>query len=210
MVQVKKDAVRDAVLASASKLFEKKGYPATTIKQIAAGADTVSSNVYVYFKSKFDIAVAIYQPWLEAEIHQLEADVMEVPDPEKRLHMIINRLWCDIPAKRNGFARNYIQAVSTLASGERYSPNLLLFMEQRIAALILTCLPPERRAKGEWESVSRILLMAFDGFVINRRLQSKYEDHEKVVSAAVRLLTGRWPSAPQKVQERGIHRSGIQ
>jgi AcrR family transcriptional regulator len=188
MGQVKKDAVRDAVLASASRLFERKGYTATTIKQIAAGAHTVPSNVYVYFKSKLEIAFAIYQPWLESEIHELEADVMAVTKPEQRLRLIISRLWCEIPRKRNGFARSFIQAVST-ASPQEYSPRLLQFLERRVAALILTCLPPERRAPGEWESVAKILLMAFDGFIINNNLNPMGDNENAVVNAAVRLLT---------------------
>lgn len=190
MVQVKKDAVRDAVLASASRLFEKKGYNATTISQIAAGAKTASSNVYVYFSSKFEIAFAIYQPWLEDEIRKLESDANKITDPEKRLYRIIDQLWNDIPAKRNGFARNFIQAVSNTTAAEGYSPALLKYMEDRIGVLIRSCLTPERRKAINWAKVSKILVMAFDGFVINQPLHPDAKTDKALVNAAVHMILG--------------------
>ena len=47
MAQVKKPAVRDAILKSAFRLFSHRGYEGTTLSQIAAGAGVSTANVYV-------------------------------------------------------------------------------------------------------------------------------------------------------------------
>ena len=46
---------KDGILMSAEKLFEKKGYEATSVDDISSGFDISKSTLYVYFKSKDEI-----------------------------------------------------------------------------------------------------------------------------------------------------------
>ena len=75
MAQVKKAHVREAILDSARRLFEKKGYVATTTAQIARAAKVSEANLYVYFNSKFDVLMALYEPWIRERIHRLEGRI---------------------------------------------------------------------------------------------------------------------------------------
>ena len=75
MAQVKKAAVREAIIESAFRLFSTRGYNGATLTQIAAGANVSAANVYVYFGSKLDILFAIYDPWLRDRLTRLEADL---------------------------------------------------------------------------------------------------------------------------------------
>ena len=66
MVQVKKEAVRQRILDTADRLFYQKGFIATTIGQIAKDAQMAASAIYVYFPSKLEIALALFEPRIVA------------------------------------------------------------------------------------------------------------------------------------------------
>ncbi len=167
MAQVKKTEVRDGILAAAATLFAEHGYARATISQIAKAAGTAPSNVYVYFKSKLEIVFAIYDPWLKEHLEALEQEVARLPTAEARVFRIVEKLWRDIPADRNAFANNLIQAISQATPEDCYDPALLRWTEQKIATLLATSLPPLRAAEIDALSFAHILMMAFDGFAVN-------------------------------------------
>ncbi len=167
MAQVKKTEVRDGILAAAATLFAEHGYARATISQIAKAAGTAPSNVYVYFKSKLEIVFAIYDPWLKEHLEALEQEVANLPSPEARVFRIVEKLWRDIPADRNAFANNLIQAISQATPEDCYDPALLRWTEQKIATLLATSLPPSRAAEIDALRFAHILMMAFDGFAVN-------------------------------------------
>ena len=68
MARQKSEQVRVAIMGAAERLFMEKGYIATTINSIARAAGTSQSNVYVYFDSKFEIAFAVFDPWLQTRV----------------------------------------------------------------------------------------------------------------------------------------------
>ena len=87
MVQVKKAAVREAILASAFELFSRNGFHGTTLAQIARDAGVSVATVYVYFKSKLDVVYAIYTPWLQERLAQLKRDIALMRDPRRKRDM---------------------------------------------------------------------------------------------------------------------------
>lgn len=188
MAQVKKAAVRDAILASALAQFAERSYAGTTLADIAAGAGVATSNIYVYFGSKLDVLFAVYQPWLVERLDRLQDELAAVEDPRARLGRILLALWRDIPADGNGFAHNLMQAISSLAPEDRYSRELLLLAEQRVSALLRDCLPPSRHALVEGDRLAHLLFMAFDGFVINQRLNGPSRRVEAIVDMVAGLL----------------------
>jgi AcrR family transcriptional regulator len=44
------------------------------------GARTAPSNVYVYFPSRLDVALAVYEPWLKSQVQALARGLMLVFD----------------------------------------------------------------------------------------------------------------------------------
>jgi AcrR family transcriptional regulator len=204
MTQVKKQAVRDAILKSASRLFARRGYEDTTLVQIAAGAGVSSANVYVYFSSKLDVLYAIYDPWLRRRLEQLERKLGRIADPRKRLTLLLTTLWRDLPAERNGFANNVMQAISTATREEGYDPALLAWVENKIAAMIRDALPaggraaaasqgpgaPSRRSATSSRQLAHVLMMAFDGFVINYHLRPQAACTEETIALMCDLLLG--------------------
>lgn len=73
----KKRQTRQAIAAAALRLFERQGYAATTIAQIAAAADVSPRTVFGYFASKEELVFVNQAEWyarLEARITGRPAD----------------------------------------------------------------------------------------------------------------------------------------
>ena len=193
MAQVKKEAVRDAILKAAFDLFSRQGYEGTALSRIATEAGVSTANVYVYFASKLDVLYALYDPWLRKRLTRLGKDLARVHDPHRRLRMLLEALWRDIPAERNGFANNVMQAASTASPEEGYNPTLLCWVEENVAAMIRDTLPPGRRNELGSTRFAHILMMAFDGFVINYHLRPGKHCSRETIGLMCRLLLGAPP-----------------
>lgn len=170
MAQVKKDAVRNAILKSAKKLYSSNGYINTSMNAIAKDANVSTSNMYNYFDSKLDILYEIYTPWLVNHMRKLEDRVKEISDPAKRLRIILDYIWKEIPASDKGFANNLIQALSNLRSGEHYNRELLFWFEEIVSRLIGPCLKDKHAQYVTNNTLAHVIAMTFDGYVMNYKL----------------------------------------
>jgi AcrR family transcriptional regulator len=191
MVQQKKQAVREAILDGAFRLFSRHGYAATTLAAIAKSAKVSPGNVYIYFDSKLEILYAIYDPWLRTRIEVLEHELAAIRSPRNRLKRLLVALWRDIPAEENGFLNNIMQAISVTDPGEGYRSTLVRWLEERIAALVLGTLPPRRRSRLRKARLAHVLIMAFDGFAIHRHLHPRETlIDDATISAVAAMLIG--------------------
>ncbi len=170
MAQVKKAEIRDRILAAAGALFTEHGYARATISQIAKAAGIAPSNVYVYFESKLKIMFAIYEPWFQEHVDGLEREIAALPSPEAKVFRIVQKLWRDIAADRTAYSNNIIQAISTARVEDRYDPALLRWTEQKIANLLSSSLSTKRAAQVDCRRYAHVLMMAFDGFAVNYRI----------------------------------------
>ncbi len=190
MAQVKKPEIRAAILSAADRMFSERGYHNTTLAQIATKADVSTANLYVYFQSKLDILYSIYDPWLRQRITQVEGELKRARTPQQRVFKLLHALWCEIPSEKNGFANNFIQAISTSDPREGYRPDLLKWFEATIAKMLRDSLPPARSALVAQSRFTHLLVMAFDGFVIGHHLNPGLECDDKTISLMASLLIG--------------------
>ena len=188
MVQVKKAEGRDQILRAAQRLFEEKGYAATSMREIAVNSGTVPSNLYVYFPSKLALLFAVYGPWFREQLLDLEARARAIDDPEDRLREILETLWDRMPAANNGFANNIMQALSLADPSEGYSRDLLHWAEALVADLIASCLPSDVRPRIADDAFAHILFMAFDGFAMNYKLVGRAKRMDRCIDAMTMLL----------------------
>lgn len=191
MAQVKKKAVREAILAAAEDLFTVKGYSGTTLSDIAGTSGVTMSNIYNYFPSKLRILYALYEPWLDQRLDKLAADASRISEPRKRLRKILLSVLRDIPSANNCFANNVLQALSTLAVDESYSRDLLLRSEKKVAKMIHDALPDPTRSEIPEDSLAHLLFMAFDGFAVNIRITGLSKQADGVVDLLCDLILGR-------------------
>ncbi len=191
MGQIKKAEVHDAILTSAFPLFKKHGYAKTTIAMIAAEAGISSANVYVYFGSKLEILYAIYDPWMRARLERLDGELASIDGAFARIRHVLATIWCDIPGEQRGFANNVMQALAIYEQGEGYRPTLLAWMEARIEKMIREALPAVRRREIGDAQVAHLIVMAFDGYVLNRRVDPARRCDDATIDLMAGLLSGK-------------------
>jgi len=184
MAQIKKEEVRGAILSAAFSLFRDQGYNDTSLPAIARAAGISTANVYVYFSSKLEILFTLYAPWLQQRLDQLDRSLARTRSRQARLEKLLLTLWRDIPRDDNGFSSNLIQALASTAR-EDYNPLLRELFQNRVSGWVseFLQLPPK-----DAEQMAGILLMAFDGFVINVRLAHGVAFSEESAKSLAKLL----------------------
>lgn len=195
MARVKNEQVRKAILEAAAKLFEEKGYIATTIGSIAKAAGTSQSNVYVYFSSKIEIAFAVFDPWMRAQIEALEARVLAEPDRMQRLNLLVRGFLEGIAGDRSGQTLTLVQALATARPTDNYSPDLLNWTMERTLEMMGACLPGTTPA--ERRTLAQALILAFDGVALRQNLRRTDLDEARSVEAVMMLfsaMAGRVPA----------------
>jgi AcrR family transcriptional regulator len=87
-------ATRLEILDAAQHLFERDGYPATTMAAIAAEARVALKTVYVAFETKSGVLRALWNLRLRAgaadlpiAAHAIYREVLDEPDPERQLRL---------------------------------------------------------------------------------------------------------------------------
>ncbi|MFH1437426.1 MAG: TetR/AcrR family transcriptional regulator [Pseudomonadota bacterium] len=86
----KKEKKRQRILSSAVRVFSKKGFYSTSIKEIARAASVADGTIYLYFKNKDDILISIFND----RFRKLNAKMDEIADQplesSEKIRMIIN------------------------------------------------------------------------------------------------------------------------
>ncbi len=109
--------------------------------------------------------------------------------PRARVLRILRTLWCDLPARDNAFANNFIQAIATTEPAMGYRPDLLRAALQRVSAMLLDALPPDRKDRAAATRIANVLVMAFDGYVIGRHLNRRGDCDDRTLNLFADLLT---------------------
>lgn len=194
-MQIKKPAIHDAILDSAAKFFTRQGYHRTTLAAIAEGAGIGVGSIYSYFPSKLHILYQIYRPWFTGCLDDLGEAIDAAATPRERLRCFLLGIWRDIPARNTGLANSLMEALASADPGTPKPDDLLPWSERRLSALLRQALPAERHALLKRDFLSHLLLMAFDGFVINRRL-GDMRDVEAITETVCDMLLG--PAVPAR------------
>lgn len=189
MAQVLKPAVRRMIVEKAGAVFASEGYHAATVSMIAARAGVAVGTVYTYFPSKLHLLYAVYSPWLMARFDELEAKAGAAKTPRAKIKAIIVGLWRDTPTQNPGLANSLMEALATADPAKGKIEPLLVKSEKRLAALLAKALPRSRRRYAD-ALVGNLLLMAYDGYVINRRL-GDLRDYSKLADIMADMLLGR-------------------
>lgn len=163
MVRVKREAVREAILASAATEISANGYLDTTIGGIAKGAGIAPSNVYVYFVSKLAIYFAIYDPWFRGQFLALERSVARQPTREKKIRHLVQRILRDIAVDKSGYTAALMEALAAVKPKDEYRPDLLTWAENKIEHIILNSVGGFEPGDPSLKAFAHLLMLTFDG-----------------------------------------------
>src|SRR6187431_2189411 len=79
---------RDAILKAAATVFAKSGYFQSQVADVARAAGVAAGTVYLYFRSKDDLLVSIFERTMRAAIADGRACVAPLADPIEQLREI--------------------------------------------------------------------------------------------------------------------------
>jgi TetR/AcrR family transcriptional regulator, fatty acid metabolism regulator protein len=79
---------RDAILRAATDVFAERGYFNAQVADVARAAGVAAGTVYLYFRSKDDLLVSIFEKTMREAIEEGRASVAPVKDPIERLASI--------------------------------------------------------------------------------------------------------------------------
>jgi len=153
---------RGEILRAAERLFSINGYYKTAIDEIAGSLSIAKGTIYLYFKSKKEILISLFQERL-TELYGLLSEASRAPS-ENRLQAIIETE-VDFFCRRKEFVRLLVAEHSRSFSNERDFISIVLeHLSKRIALLAKTLEPLVENksiAKGnlEW------LVLAMEGMI---------------------------------------------
>ncbi|AMN40660.1 TetR/AcrR family transcriptional regulator [Rhodoplanes sp. Z2-YC6860] len=186
MVQVKKKQVRQAILDSAYDLFSERGYHSTTLQDVAELAGVGVSSLYSYFPSKLHLLYAVFEPWHKGAFEKLEKRILKLKSPRDRLFALLLGLWRDIPIANIGLTNSLMEALASADPAQPKPVPLLKWTEERLMRMLKAALP---EVQVDHDALSTLFIMAYDGFVINRRLND-LRDIERLSNAMCNVLLG--------------------
>ncbi|RAT94119.1 TetR/AcrR family transcriptional regulator [Brevibacillus sp. Leaf182] len=80
---------KEKIFQAALRLFARKGFEATSIRDIALEAEVTSSTLYHYMKTKEDLLVAIMQEGLQTLLGNAKEVLAELEAPEQQLAVFV-------------------------------------------------------------------------------------------------------------------------
>jgi TetR/AcrR family transcriptional regulator, cholesterol catabolism regulator len=86
---------RQEILRTAARLFQQRGYDATSMNDVAAALKLSKGGLYHHFQSKDEILFEIMDHAMEITQERVINPVRGIPDPEERLRALI-RLHIDV------------------------------------------------------------------------------------------------------------------
>ncbi|MCI0372277.1 MAG: TetR family transcriptional regulator [candidate division NC10 bacterium] len=91
MARPKTEDKRKRILQAAVKVFARKGYFAARVSEIAKKAGVADGTIYLYFKSKEDILVRLFDEVMAEQAEEMGKVVRNLPAAPERLRAIAER-----------------------------------------------------------------------------------------------------------------------
>ena len=79
---------RDAILRAATDVFAERGYFNAQVADVARAAGVAAGTVYLYFRSKDDVLVSIFERTMREALDEGRAAVAHIRDPRQRLQKL--------------------------------------------------------------------------------------------------------------------------
>lgn len=149
-----KAAARQRILAAALELFQRRGFDATTTKEIARRAKVAEGTVFNYFATKDDIALYFFQQEVDHAIGAVRDDarLRKAPLEEKLFALVQSQLEFLAPYERF-IGSSLVEALKPGSSLGPFSARMQDLHHQYLAfveELMLDSIPPRRRKALGW------------------------------------------------------------
>ena len=177
---------RDAILRAAIDVFAERGFFNAQVADVAREAGVAAGTVYLYFRSKDDLLVSIFERTMREAFAEGRAAVAGVHDPSERL-----RRFARVHLGRLGRDRNLaivyqVELRQSIKFMERFSSTLLRdYLSQIRTAIVDGQATGAFRADLNATSVAKMFFGALDematNWILSRRRYSLEADADLVV-----------------------------
>ena len=116
---------RDAILRAAIDVFAERGFFNAQVADIARAAGVAAGTVYLYFKSKDDLLVSIFERSMRDGLTMGRAAVVDLRDPGERLRRLARAHLARLGADRNLAIVFQVELRQSTKFMERLSATLL-------------------------------------------------------------------------------------
>ena len=88
VAQKQKPGKREQILEAAVQVFASRGFHKSRVADVARAAEVADGTIYLYFKSKDDILISIFEEKMAEMIDQAEAVISDMSDPLEKLRQL--------------------------------------------------------------------------------------------------------------------------
>lgn len=177
---------RDAILRAAIDVFAERGYFNAQVADVARAAGIAAGTVYLYFKSKDDLLVSIFERSMRESLAAGRAAVADLADPRERLRRLARGHLARLGGDRNLAIVFQVELRQSTKFMERFSTSHL----RDYLGLIREAIADGQRA-GMFRddikatSAAKMLFGALDematNWILSRRRYSLESDADAVV-----------------------------
>ncbi|MEQ1910276.1 MAG: TetR/AcrR family transcriptional regulator C-terminal domain-containing protein [Vicinamibacterales bacterium] len=177
---------RDAILRAAIDVFAERGYFNAQVADVARAAGVAAGTVYLYFRSKDDLLVSIFERTVRAQLEEGRAAVADVTDPAERLRRFAHLHLSMLGRDRKLAIVFQVELRQSLKFMERFSSTLLRdYLGQIRAAIEEGQQQGLFRAELNPTAVAKMFFGALDematNWILSRRRYSLESDADAVV-----------------------------
>ena len=116
---------RGAILRAATDVFAERGYFNAQVADVARAAGVAAGTVYLYFRSKDDLLVSIFEQTVQARLDEGREAVKQISDPRERLRRFAHLHLGMLGRDRNLAIVLQVELRQSVKFMERFSSTLL-------------------------------------------------------------------------------------
>jgi TetR/AcrR family fatty acid metabolism transcriptional regulator len=182
---------RDAILRAAIDVFAERGFFNAQVADVARAAGVAAGTVYLYFRSKDDLLVSIFERTMREAFTEGRAAVAGIEDPGERLRQFARVHLGRLGRDRNLAIVYQVELRQSIKFMERFSSTLLRdYLSQIRAAIVDGQEIGAFRADLNATSVAKMFFGALDematNWILSRRRYSLEADADLVVDLFLR------------------------
>src|ERR1700733_7511924 len=138
---MRKNAIRQDVIDTASRLFYKQGYANTGINQIIEESGVVKSSLYASFRSKEDILMAYLETAGVATDEALKTASDKFEDPKDKVLAVFDYL-VDLVQQKEYYGCNFLNIISEIPKDAERVRNQIRKQKNGVRNLFTNILKP--------------------------------------------------------------------
>jgi len=187
---------REAILRAATDVFASRGFFNAQVADVARVAGVAAGTVYLYFRSKDDLLVSIFERTMSEALAEGQRAVADVRDPAERLRRLARLHLARLGRDRNLAVVFQVELRQSTKFMERFSSTLLrdylgliraAIADGQAAGLFRASLKPTAAAKMFFGALDEMAT----NWILSRRRYSLEADADAVVDLFVNGARGR-------------------